>query len=74
MAQLYNNYILYIAESIDISVIEGWNNPTTTDLLAGWDICTTKIYRTFLLISYLCLNEQAWVFNKWIGITYGTVA
>ena len=35
MAQLYNNYILYIDEIIKISVTEGCSNPTTTDLLAG---------------------------------------
>ena len=52
MAQLYNNYILFIDEIINISMIEGCSNPTTTDLLAGWDICTAKIYRTFFKISH----------------------
>ena len=51
MAQLYNNCILYFHEIIDISVIEGWTNPTTTDSLAGWDICAAIIYRTFFKIS-----------------------
>ena len=35
MSQLYNNYLLYIDEKINISMIEGCSNPTTTDLVGG---------------------------------------